>query len=214
MTGAERLRRYFETDRIADLYKRTQSAFAEKDLIAHNWDHIYRDIINALIIGEEEGADMRIVVPATILHDIGFLYDPDPALHHKIGAQKCEEWLADWNRTDRKRIARCILVHKGKMREFTLEPENLEEQVVCDADMLEKVGWIGVLQAVRTFVEFAQGGKHEYKRLTNLAATIAETKAVTFYTETGRRMAEGRGGFLRAEVCEKALRELEMYRLA
>ena len=41
---------------------------------------------------------------------------------------------------------------------------------------------------------------------------VAKVKSVTFYTDTGRSLAADRGGFLRAEVCEKALRELEFYR--
>jgi len=212
MTGRERLQRYLGIDRITRLYERAKKSFAEKKLIAHGWDHIYRDIINAVVIGDQEQANMDIVLPATILHDIGFLYDSDSSVHHQVGAERCGEWLAEWNEGEIEGIARCILVHKGKMREFTLEPENLEEKVVCDADMLEKVGWLGVLQAVRAFVEFAENGKPEYFDLYNLAATVAEAKSVTFYTAAGRRLAAERGGYLRAEICEKALGELEFYR--
>jgi HD superfamily phosphodiesterase len=172
---------------------------------------VYRDIVNAVVIGEEEKANMEIVMPAVILHDIGFLYDPSPSLHAKIGAERCVEWLSDWPRQEREQIARCILVHKGKMREFTLEPETLEQQVLCDPDMLEKTGWSGVLQAVRVFTEFASHGQTELLDLHNLTSAIARVKTVTLYTATGRRLAAERGGYLRAEVGEKVLRELEFY---
>ena len=212
MNGRERLQPYLGIDRIACLYHRAEKSFAEKKLPAHGWDHVYRDIINAVLIGEQEKANMDIVLPAMILHDIGFLYDPNPSVHNRIGAEMCREWLTEWNEEEKQRIARCILVHKGKMREFTMEPENLEENVVCDADMLEKVGWLGVLQAVRVFVEFAENGKPEYFELYNLATTIAKVKSVSFYTAAGRRLAAERGGYLRADVCQKALQELEFYR--
>lgn len=34
---------------------------ARNALSAHNWAHAYRDTINAIVIGEAEGADMHIV---------------------------------------------------------------------------------------------------------------------------------------------------------
>lgn len=212
MTAKQRLEKHLGSHRIARVYRQAEAAFRGKNLIGHGWDHIYRDILNAVVIGDREQANMDIVLPATILHDIGFLYDPDASVHPQIGAQRCAEWLEEWNPEEQERIARCILVHKGKMREFNLEPDSLEEQVVCDADMLEKTGWLGVLQAVRVFCEFAQNGKPEYYQLYNLAAAIAKVKSVTFYTATGRRLASERGGYLRGEVYEKALRELDFYR--
>jgi HD superfamily phosphodiesterase len=212
MTGKERLQNYLGIERVSRIYTRAEKAFRERNLIGHGWDHIYRDIINAVVIGEQEKANMDIVVPAMILHDIGFLYDSDPSLHPKVGAERCGEWLSDWSGEEREQIARCILVHKGRMREFTLEPETLEEQVVCDADMLEKMGWLGVLQAVRVFAEFAANGKTEFFDLHNVAAIIAKVKSVALYTATARHLAAERGGYLRAEVSGKVLRELEFYR--
>jgi HD superfamily phosphodiesterase len=212
MTGRERLQRYLKIERINRIYTRAEKAFREKRLLGHGWDHILRDIINAVVIGEEEKADMDVVMPAVILHDIGFLYDPDPSRHPEIGAERCGEWLTDWSAEQRNQIADCIRVHKGKMREFTLEPETLEEQVVCDADMLEKAGWLGVLQAVRVFSEFAAAGKPEFYDLHNVAAVLATVKSVKFYTATGKRLATERGDYMRAEVSEKVLQELEFYR--
>lgn len=56
----------------------TKSRFgAAEHLPAHNWSHIYRDTLNAIVIGEAERADMSIVLPAITMHDIGFLYGGD-----------------------------------------------------------------------------------------------------------------------------------------
>jgi HD superfamily phosphodiesterase len=212
MTGRERLQEYLKIERVNRIYTTAEKAFREKRLIGHGWDHILRDIINAVVIGEEEKANMDIVMPAIILHDIGFLYDPNPSPHPRIGAERCGEWLNGWDEEQRKQIANCIRVHKGKMREFTLEPETLEEQVVCDADMLEKAGWLGVLQAVRVFSEFAAAGQPEFYDLYHVAAVLSTVKSVKFYTATGRRLAAERGDYMRAEVSEKVLKELEFYR--
>jgi hypothetical protein len=46
------------------------------------------------------------------------------------------------------RIADCIKSHKGKYPGFDFEPESLEARVVHNADIIEKTGWIGVLQGV------------------------------------------------------------------
>jgi hypothetical protein len=37
------------------------------------------------------------VSPAILLHDVGFLYDPDPYSHHLIGGEKSHTWLTDWS---------------------------------------------------------------------------------------------------------------------
>ena len=80
MKGSEQLRTYLDIPRINNLFTRVREAFQAKRLLGHGWDHIRRDIINAAVIGTREQANMDIVLPATILHDIGFLYDPEPTV--------------------------------------------------------------------------------------------------------------------------------------
>lgn len=211
MSVQDRLQKYLAVERIGHLYERIRASFIEKGPIAHNWDHIYRDVVNAVVIGEGERANMDIVVPATILHDVGFLYSPNPSEHHTIGSERCGEWLSDWSYAEQKQIAGCILTHKGKMQGFTLEPTTLDEKVVCDADMMEKMGWIGLMQSIRTFVEFAQSGRPQYKSLYEIAKVIAETVDLRLHTFTGRCLALERGGYIQAEVCSRALEELKFY---
>jgi uncharacterized protein len=211
MTAKQRLQKYLKELRVKKLYNKVKSEFEKRGPIAHNWDHIYRDIINAIWIGEAEGADMNIVIPAVILHDVGFLYDPDPSSHHLVGAKKCFEWLGDWSKENQDKIAGCIRCHKGKSREFNFEPKTLEEKVVCDADLLEKTGRIGVLQGVRTFVEFAESGLNEYKRLINIVRKFLTIKKIKFYTKEAEKIAGKRGGHLQREFFTEALKELDKY---
>jgi uncharacterized protein len=215
MSARTRLQAYLANKRIKMIHDSVKTAFESRDLIAHNWDHTFRDTINAIRIGEAEGADMQIVLPAILLHDIGFLYNPDPAVHHRIGAEKCAEWLNDWSATEKTRITDCILSHKGNMAGFEVKPPSLEAGVVHDADLLEKIGKIGILQGVRTYVEFGQGGLTDHQDYKNLYAIVkrrVDFGNVTFYTKTGEEIAARRGGYrIRREFFNDLLAELEEY---
>jgi HD superfamily phosphodiesterase len=215
MTAAKRLQKYLSIDRIKKLHDAVKTAFESRGPFAHNWDHTYRDMINAIWIGEVEGADMNIVIPAILLHDIGFLYDPDPYSHHVIGCEKSHAWLSDWSAAESEKIALCIKSHKGRFPGFEIEPKTLEAQVVHDADLLEKLGKIGILQGLRSFVEFGESGLEKYKAYKALHAIVqkqAALKNVTFYTNTGKELAAQRGGIHdRWTFYNEALAELATY---
>ncbi len=150
----QKLAKYLEQDAaFRAIYDYTKQRFeAARHLTAHNFEHAYRDTLNAILIGEAEGADMTIVLPATVMHDIGFLYGATGKTHGAIGADKLAEFLADGGiKLDMSKIdllAACIRTHKGSMHGE--EPESLEAKVVSDADLLEKFGPVGIYQAIRT----------------------------------------------------------------
>ena len=87
--------------------------------------------------------------------------------------------------------------------------------MVHDADLIEKTGWIGVLQGVRTFAEFGQTGLDNYKdcrTLYGIVKRIGHFKPATFYTKSGEALAAERGGFhLRRKLIDEALAELKKY---
>jgi len=215
MTAGTRLKKYLEIKRIKNIHDEMKIAFAQHDLVAHSWDHIYRDTINAIWIGEAEDADMQIVLPAILLHDIGFLHNPNPAVHNVIGAEKCAGWLDDWSAADKKKISSCILCHKGKTAGFDTTPESLEARVVHDADLLEKIGKIGILRGVRSYVEFGQGGLADHQDYKNLYAIVkrrVDFGSAVFLTRTGKEIADRRGGIqIRRGFFKDLLAELEEY---
>lgn len=157
----------------------------DKKLTAHNWAHAYRDTINAVIIGESEKADMSIVLPAITMHDIGFLYGAEGKNHGEIGAIKVAEFVklsgAKYSKEQIQKIAECIKTHKGDIHGES--PESLEAKVVADADLLEKFGYFGVYQTIRTYTEFNwpidKAIDRGYRILT-----------VKLETETGKKLAE------------------------
>ena len=48
MSARIRLQAYLEDERLKKVHNRVKSAFDSRDFVAHSWDHIYRDTINAI----------------------------------------------------------------------------------------------------------------------------------------------------------------------
>lgn len=182
-----KLTQYLHDDpRFREVYAYTQKRFYKAtNLPAHNWAHIYRDIFNGIVVGEAEGADMSVVLPAITMHDIGFLYGANGKTHGAVGAEKLREYLHDGNIQYPPKIiesiADCIRTHKGSMHNE--KPASIEAKVVADADLIEKFGPIGVYQNIRTFTEF------NWPLEKNLARAT-EIFDLTLETPTGRSIAE------------------------
>jgi HD superfamily phosphodiesterase len=183
----EKLNTYLANDaRFKMVFDYTRQRFTEANyLTSHNWAHAYRDILNAIVIGEAENADMTIVLPATAMHDIGFLYGATGKTHGAIGAEKLPEFLRDGDITytpdEIKTMAACIRTHKGSMHNE--KPESLEAKVVADADLMEKFGPIGVYQNIRSFGEFNY-------TLEVILERDKKMLELTMETPTGQRVAE------------------------
>lgn len=182
-------------ERLQSLYRTVRQMFEQQGSMGHGWEHVRRVIVNAAWIGTEEHAGMDIVMPAVILHDIGFVTNPDePKKHPEHGARECHRFLEEWSDDERERIARCILTHKSAYPGYNgMEPQTLEEKVVCDADQIDKFGWTGITQMVKVYTEYGLGGREEYRRHAALVNALQHATSITFYTETGRRIAAERG---------------------
>lgn len=186
-TLRDKLQSYLDRDEAyKKVYDYTKQRFeSAANLPAHNWAHAYRDTLNAIVVGEAEGADMSIVLPAITMHDIGFLFGADGRSHGAVGAEKLAEYLnagqISYPDATVQGIADCIRTHKGSMHNE--RPESLEAKVVADADLIEKFGPIGVYQNIRTFTEFNWPLEENLKR----AKGILD---LTLETETGKAIAE------------------------
>jgi HD superfamily phosphodiesterase len=210
----DELNRRLEEPRLEKLYRAVRSAFNEKNPIAHNWEHVCRDILHAVEIGLEEGADMDIVLPAIILHDLGYVtHSHDPRQHPLHGSRECFQFLEDWSTEDQQKISACILKHKGKYPGFEHEqPETLEEKVVCDADQVDKFGWVGFMQMMKVYVEYAYlMGMERFKTLAGLAEAMTHIEGVSLYTESGKRLAAARSEPDFVEISRKLFEGLTLY---
>src|SRR5437868_1071182 len=114
MTLANKLQTYLHNNPdFQAIFEHTRHSFnAKSQLTAHNFEHAYRDTLNAIRIGEAEKADMEVVLPAAVMHDIGFLYGATGRTHAAIGAEKLEQFLEEGgihlSESKRQAIADCI----------------------------------------------------------------------------------------------------------
>lgn len=120
---------------------------------AHDFEHIMRVYKNAERIAKKEGADLKIVLTAALLHDIISYKKSDPrskssSLESAKEARKILQRY-DYGRDEIKIISDAINDHSFSKG---IVPKTLEGKVLQDADRLDAIGSIGIARA------FAVGG--------------------------------------------------------
>lgn len=118
---------------------------------AHDKDHVYRVLHNAMAISAgEEAVDMDVLIAACLLHDIA---RPDqmaePALcHAQLGAERAYAFLCDagWQVEKAEHVRRCIRTHRFRKGE---PPESIEARILYDADKLDVTGAIGAARTLQ-----------------------------------------------------------------
>ncbi len=112
---------------------------------AHDYQHIMRVYKNAKLIGQREDANMEILLPAVLLHDI-VVYPKGSAKSSRSSndsADLAENILQSYGYSQYKinRISYCIRAHSYSKR---LVPTSLEGRILQDADRLDALGAIGI----------------------------------------------------------------------
>ncbi len=184
---------------------------------AHDREHIYRVLSNALLIADREPVDYDILIAACLLHDIGRedqLRNPN-LCHAAVGSDKAFTFLLanGFPGYFAGQVRDCIRTHRFRKND---QPRSLEAKILFDADKLDVVGAIGV---ARTLVYKGTVCDPLYTR--NPDGTISDgTQEETssffreykfkleklydrFYTRKGRELAEKRRGA--AEAFYKSL---------
>ena len=159
---------------------------------SHGMDHTERVTRMCRIIGEREHADMDILIPAALLHDIARPLEKEQGLPHEVeGAQMAETYLAStgYNPALIPAISAAIRTHRFRSDE---RPESPEAKILSDADKLDAMGAVGI---ARTFMRAAEHGgdiddavMHFHNKLLKLQDLM--------YTKTGRDIASERHAFL------------------
>ena len=117
---------------------------------AHDKEHIYRVLNNALVIAKEEiNTDYDVLITACLLHDIARpeqIADPS-VCHAAFGSEKAYQFLLDNNFAAdlAEKVRDCIRTHRFRRND---QPESLEAKILFDADKLDVSGALGVARTL------------------------------------------------------------------
>ena len=177
-------------DRIALVREYVKAAL--RGAGAHGFDHTGRVVHLSEVIGTQEGADMAILLPAALFHDIARPLEEETGTpHEEAGARMAESYLCSIHYPED-----CIpgIVHAIRAHRYSsgIAPGTLEARVLSDADNLDAMGAVGI---ARTFMQAGEQGRgiadataHFHEKLLNLKDRM--------YTESAREIAEGRHALL------------------
>lgn len=192
-----------------DLIERARIFYAATDT-AHDFDHVLRVLALVRRIGPAEGADMRLLEAATLLHDIARAGEVENGVDHaRAGAERAREIVPAWGYTpaEAAAVARIIAAHRFRNE---APPQTIEEKVLYDADKLDAIGAIGV---GRAFAYAGRTGQRLWSevpadaRATQLVDPASHSPSIEFvvklsrlagalHTETARAIAHERHAFM------------------
>ena len=190
---------------------------------AHDKEHIYRVLNNALQIAEEaEEVDYDVLITACLLHDIGRKEQfADPRLcHATVGGQKAYDFLLaqGFGEEFAQKVRHCIQTHRFRK---AMQPQTTEAKILFDADKLDVTGAIGIARSLMYKAEVAEplytklpnGGICDGSREDAPASFFREYKFKLerlydkFYTAAGARLAADRRK-IAADFYESLYREV------
>ncbi len=116
----------------------------------HDFDHILRVYRMAERLGPAEGADLRILRAAALLHDAEGTMpgSAERSSHHLASADFAARVLAEegWGEEDIAAVQHCIRAHR--FRGTGEGPQTAEARTLFDADKLDVLGAVGVARVV------------------------------------------------------------------
>jgi uncharacterized protein len=198
------------------LFAKMQTTLAGADS-AHDFLHVQRVVHSARALAHAEGANVEIAAAAALLHEIVNLpkNHPDSSRSGDLAAQAASELLTSMGcaAAIAHAIAEAIADHafsKG------VTPRSLEGRILQDADRLDAIGAIGIARCMATCASMGRpfydpedpfaarrpaddklwGIDHFPKKLLRIAANL--------HTESARRLAERRAGFMERFLDELA----------
>jgi uncharacterized protein len=189
---------------------------------AHDAEHIYRVLYNALQIArDEENVNYDILIAACLLHDIGRKEQfADPSLcHAAVGAQKAWRFLTEngFAPDFAEAVAHCIRTHRFRK---AMPPQTVEAKILFDADKLDVTGAIGIARTLMYKADMAEPLYHVLPdgRISDGTEDLGpsffreykfklEKMYDRFYTKTGEAMARQRQK-IAADFYESLYREV------
>jgi uncharacterized protein len=159
---------------------------------SHGLDHVLRVVYLCEVIGKAEKADMGILFPAALFHDIARPIETEKGMpHEEVGARMADRYLRSIHYDEERipKITHAIRTHRYRS---IGKPETLEARILSDADKLDAMGAVGI---ARTFIragehqgEIRDAIDHIRNKLLNLNGLM--------YTETAKQLAGERHQYL------------------
>lgn len=117
---------------------------------AHDREHIYRVLYNALEIAKtESGVDYDVLIAACLLHDIGRKEQfENPALcHAMVGGEKAYRFLTEhsFENTYAEHVKQCIQTHRYRKNN---PPQSIEAKILFDSDKIDAAGALGIARTL------------------------------------------------------------------
>jgi uncharacterized protein len=171
---------------------------------AHDYEHVRRVYALGIKIGKAEKADMAILKPTILMHDLGRIFEDGRTRHAKLSIPLAKKVLKKVSYPKKlwKPILYAIENHSWKSEAMTLEAKILQ-----DADKLDALGAIGIAKVftyggVRNRIEycpkdpfFRQKRDVESCTLDHIYEKILKLKCL-MHTQKGRDIAEERERFI------------------
>lgn len=127
---------------------------------AHNLDHVLRVYNLCVYLSKyEKNADIDILYPAALLHDIARVKestDKTGSIDHAVlGSEISEDILIkmDYSQESIDKIKHCIITHRFRSGN---EPQTIEAKILFDADKLDSIGAIGIARCFMLSGQFGQ----------------------------------------------------------
>jgi uncharacterized protein len=156
---------------------------------AHGLDHLLRVYRIGMSIGRKENADLDVLGPALLLHDIIRPIGERKEKEHARASAKLAKKITlrfGYSEEEAREIEKAILDHSRSDREAG--KKSLEAMILYDADKLDGIGPIGI-KRVKAFCE-ARGYNSKQTARWYLYRITDIIKNEPFYTTTRRSMAK------------------------
>ena len=177
-------------DTMHEMREYVKKAFQQSG--SHGFDHVIRVTSLCEVIGAREHADLNILIPAALFHDIARQLEVVDGTPHEIaGAEIAEHYLKSIQYDEEliKGVIHAIQCHRFRTEK---KPVTQEAKILSDADKLDAMGAVGI---ARTFLQAGERGGS----ITDGAGHIEEKLLKLhdlLYTDSAREMAIQRHGLL------------------
>ena len=150
--------------------------FVEKNSTEREWIHTRQIRPIAHELAEKEGADKDVVDIAVLFHDLGKAQGGDHG-HNIRSEEVAKQFLEklDLDKTFIQRVCDAVRRHAGPWSGNEM-PENIEDKVVFDADMIQQRGPFGITKQLEefkdlSFVKRVEKARYQLRKALSLVTT-------------------------------------------